>query len=233
MTATKHGPSWLKFECGQWNEIPESVATIRRIFEMAMRGSGPDDIAAKLDKANIPTIGRRRSASREWTTKMVDMLLKSQAVIGLAEDTKGNAIGCYPEIIPYGDWLFVQEIRGVRSKGRKGAVGNLFSARIACATCGTSLRFRSPTERRKVPYLVCPRRCIGQIDYQQLELWVLGYLGKRGLQTVRPVKDLVPEDVGERPLRPIAELVMRLFRERDNKELRLAVQVGLAPMALT
>lgn len=230
MTATKHGPSWLKFEDGQWSEIPESVATIRRIYDLAIKGSGPDVIAASLAEASIPTLGRRSSASQEWTTKMIDKLLRSQAVIGLAEDKLGNAIACYPDIIAYDDWLFVQEIRGVRSSGRKGTIGNLFSNRILCATCGSSLRFRPVTERRKLPYLTCPKRCIGQIDYAQLELWVLGYLGKRGLQTSRLVRSLVRESVDGRPLRPIAELAIRLFRERDNRALRLAVQVGLAQL---
>ena len=234
---SKHGPSWLICEDGEWKEIPESVAIVKRIFELACNGWGPDDIETILTPRGqmegrrfIPappptrTIGSRSTAVMKWGAGNIDKLLKNHAVYGMMDQGNGNLLGVYPEIVSYDDFMLVEELRGLRAGGPKKSISNIFSGLLFCGACKAALKFRVAKDRDHVSLVECLNGCMRQIDYLEFELWVLMSMNRKNLMTLKPVGGLVTESDRNRA---IARLYVNLRKDPNNKELRLRVYTGI------
>jgi DNA invertase Pin-like site-specific DNA recombinase len=103
---TAHCPYWLRLVDGRFEEIAERVAIVRRIFRMAIDGSGHGTIAKALNEEGVePWRG-----GNCWHPSYVAKILNNRAVVGeyqphtVAKKTKRKAIGepvpnYYPAVV--------------------------------------------------------------------------------------------------------------------------------------
>jgi DNA invertase Pin-like site-specific DNA recombinase len=77
---TAKAPGWLQLSADRkrFEPIPERVAVVKRIFEMATGGSGTYTITKTLRRDKVPTFGR----ARVWQASYIQKILSSRAVIG-------------------------------------------------------------------------------------------------------------------------------------------------------
>lgn len=76
-------PYWLKLEGGQYHPIPERVAVVQRIYQLAQDGYGHRAIAIILNKENIPSFSAdRKNASGKWGNSSIAHLLRNRSVLG-------------------------------------------------------------------------------------------------------------------------------------------------------
>lgn len=159
-------PSWLKLEGDKIVPIPERVAIVNEMFQMARSGQGYQQIAKVFTENNYKTFGQGKG----WRPAGIQSVIKSRTVIGefqphvIVEGKRvpeGEPIlDYYPAIVPPSIFAEVQHIVDKRSNHsgsyRKGLYNNLFSGVIRCQ-CGELLRFHNKGSRGQVRnYLVCP-----------------------------------------------------------------------------
>ncbi len=143
---TAMGPAWLELDKarGEWRFVPDKVATVQRVFELAASGLGAPTIASKMNDAGIPTMGK----AEYWEAGIVAAMLRNQAVIGRLVP-RNNELpikeDAYPPIVAPEVFHLVQEhINGrAANRGRTGTnVANLFAGVVRCE-CGSRMRFVS------------------------------------------------------------------------------------------
>ncbi|WP_372870910.1 recombinase family protein [Shewanella sp.] len=177
-------PTWLDWDAEQLVLKHPEVDVVRRIFELALGGSGFEQIAAILNKENIKTF--RKGVL--WRPAGVGQILKSRSVIGEYQpmtrvDGVRQPVGepipdYYPAAISVADFNRVQRLISIRNKHsgayRKGEFNYLFSGVIRCE-CGELLRYHNKgTQQQPRHYLVCPMKTAGDCDvpfirYEHLE----------------------------------------------------------------
>ena len=74
---TPVGPHWLKLVGKTWEEVPERVAIVRRIFVMREEGLGYTAIAQTLNKEGVPTA----TGKGHWASATVRDFLMSRSVL--------------------------------------------------------------------------------------------------------------------------------------------------------
>ncbi|HEV2393293.1 MAG TPA: recombinase family protein [Verrucomicrobiae bacterium] len=159
-------PSWLRLnrKAGIFEEIPEHVKTVRRIFGLSKGGMGNGSIAKLFNQEKVPGIGRVNS----WHASVVARIIINRAVLGEFQPCQyitrgkrepvGEAIPNYfPRIISdklFNTVQYRQKQRRVAGSGRRGKfVRNLFSHIAKCGFChGTMV---SVSKDPRYPQLVC------------------------------------------------------------------------------
>ncbi|EPT7033181.1 recombinase family protein [Cronobacter malonaticus] len=159
-------PSWLTLEDDKIVPIPERVAIVNEMFQMARSGQGYQQIAKVFRDNDYKTFGQ----GKVWRPAGIQSVIKSRAVIGefqphIIYDGKRipdgePIIDYYPVIVSPAIFAEVQHIVDKRSNHsgsyRKGQYNNLFSGVIRCQ-CGELLRFHNKGSKGQVRnYLVCP-----------------------------------------------------------------------------
>jgi DNA invertase Pin-like site-specific DNA recombinase len=147
---TKSAPAWLRLRADRsgWDEIPERVQTVKRIFQMARDGHGIQRITADLNGSGTPTMGR----GKRWNVSYVWLILRNRAVTGefqghVKEDGKRMPVGTpvagyFPQIINDVEFYQAQAaVEGRRlSRGRRGRhVRNLFTGILRDARDGQTM----------------------------------------------------------------------------------------------
>lgn len=161
-------PSWLTRDGDQIVPIPERVAIVNEMFEMAKSGCGYEQIAKVFLEKGYKTFGKEA----DWRPAGIQAVIKSQAVIGVFQPhviENGHRVpadepilGYYPTIVSPALFEEVQHLISKRNKHsgsyRKGTFNNLFSGVLRCQ-CGESLRYQNKG-RAGSPrnYLVCPKQ---------------------------------------------------------------------------
>ena len=150
---TTVGPAWLKLtgkaplpkenETRVWVELPDKVAVVQKVFELAIKGEGAPAISKILNDANVPTMTHK---SKFWTQGVVMAMLKNEAVYGVYQRRGGTERldDYYKPILTKADFAKAQtsiETRNHKGSGvRGGRVNNIFSGLLYCA-CSSKMRF--------------------------------------------------------------------------------------------
>ncbi len=74
---TKMGPSWLKLEGGKWKKVPEKVALVKKIFQMATQGWGVNRLVKHLNQKQILSL-----RGKKWGASSVLKILHNRSTIG-------------------------------------------------------------------------------------------------------------------------------------------------------
>ncbi len=144
---TAMGPAWLKLndERTEWLLLPDKVAAVHKVFELALEGHGGPTIARRMNELGLPVM----QSAKMWEVGVIMALLRNYAVIGRLDRKKAKADPIedyYPPIIGKEKFYKVQEMITNRRKfgaGQKGTnVANLFSGLIKCE-CGHRIRYVS------------------------------------------------------------------------------------------
>jgi DNA invertase Pin-like site-specific DNA recombinase len=152
---SKKCPGWLRAsdDRKKFEEIPDRVAVVRKIFSYADAGCGADLIARKLNSDRAQPFGK----SAGWQKSSVRKILNNRAVLGehqhmtidrgKREPTGDPDPSYFPAIIDEATFYRVQDgqaRRRIKSSGRKGLTyRNLFSGIIVCGTCGGPMHLRN------------------------------------------------------------------------------------------
>ena len=160
---TSRKPAWLDIDDGKFALNPIKAATVRRIFEMAVKGHGIGSIAKTLNREDVPPI----SKAKHWYDSYIYKILSNRACIGefqprilqietlerpgkMARKVKRfQPIGqplknYYPSVVLDEDFFKAQQALKVRSRtgGRScNGVNNLFTG-LTVAEDGTTYSLR-------------------------------------------------------------------------------------------
>lgn len=171
-------PSWLRLEDGNIVPIPERVAIINEMFQMAQTGQGYQQIAKVFIDKGYNTFGQ----GKVWRPAGIQSVIKSRALIGefqphvIHEGKRvpdGEPIlNYYPTVVSPALFAEVQHVVDKRNNHsgsyRKGLFNNIFSGVIRCQ-CGESLRFQNKGSKGKERnYLVCPMQGVTGCDLPYL-----------------------------------------------------------------
>lgn len=174
----------------KFEPIPERVGIIREIFEMKLRGHGPDTIAKDLNKSGVPWIPKNG-----WRNSYINKILRSRAVIGEYQPHIGCASNRKPTGDPIKDYypraisddLFYQvqeQMHQNRGKGgRTGKNNNIFMHIARCGDCRATMHF---IDKGKPPkggsYITCGSAQRGHncnasyhLRYNEFEKTILSY----------------------------------------------------------
>lgn len=165
-------PSWLRYEDGQYYEIPARVAAVQRVFQLAIDGYGKGRIATILNAEGIPSFKAGMGKfSGTWGTSSIDKVLTSAAVIGIYQPKSRNKatgrlepVGVpiedfYPVIVPPTTFHAARnavESRRLTKATKQSENFNVFQGVVRCIHCGAALHL---TDKGKPPkggkYLSC------------------------------------------------------------------------------
>ncbi len=125
------------------------TATLQLIFEMCLEGHSVVQIASYLNERKIPSFDGKTI----WRGARIGTLLNDEKVLGYYQPRKrdgdkrlpvGNRVKLYPAAIDAEKWVLVRDQLSARREnlvGRKShTVGNLFTHKIFCKSCGKSMR---------------------------------------------------------------------------------------------
>lgn len=153
-------PLWLKLSTDKqrFEEIPERVKVVRRVFEMAIDGYGKAATAKALTVEGIPRFKPDRVTKEKafgWGSSSIDKILNNRAVLGeyqpysvqASTDGKRQPSGepikdYYPAIIDEETFYAAQgAIAARKTEGttRQSENINLWSGIAKCAECGTAM----------------------------------------------------------------------------------------------
>lgn len=169
---TKHShPSWLRWDgtLKAYALIPERAEIVRRIFKLALSGTGKDSIAAKLNSERIPVFGW----GVRWYGSAILKLLTNRAAIGelnpnerrYSEDGRreliplGTIKNYYPAAVSARDFERVALLSKAANNPRRGRhaaspVSNILGGLARCPECGGAMT-RVNKGKGNVAYLVC------------------------------------------------------------------------------
>jgi hypothetical protein len=164
-------PAWLRLSADRtkWEEIPEAVALVRRIFSLTIAGHGAGDICKRFLVVGVPALGRRANKSgKPWSKSYIQKILCSRAVLGEHQCYEGGK-GCtrkpigepikgyYPRIINEATWHKAQAATASR-KGKPGRQGderipNIFTGLVRDSHDGANMVLkRGQDDGRWMPY---------------------------------------------------------------------------------
>lgn len=195
-------PSWLRLnvERTQFEPIPERVAVVRRMFEMAARGLGPDAIAKAFNLEGLPSWSRRKSGINAWRGTTIAKVLYRRSVLG---EFDGRAGYFGAGVIDAALWGKINSRIRRKAQGRgKGIISesNLLRGFVVSGIDGSKMILRkSGVKCRKTQkyvwhsYLVSNETISGRgshcARYDLLEnrlLWLLGILDPQVLTGEQP-----------------------------------------------
>ncbi|MCC6913201.1 MAG: recombinase family protein [Rhodospirillaceae bacterium] len=151
---TTRCPGWLRpNKDGRFDIIEARAKVIRRIYDLASKGTGQHAIAATLNKEKVPTF----STAEYWGRSYIAKLLSNPAVIGTlvphtvhysggkrVRRAEAGVLDYYPALIKRGLFDKVQALRteaGAAQRGRhaNAPLGNIFAGLARCPKCGDAL----------------------------------------------------------------------------------------------
>ena len=146
---TKTCPCWLELKDDQFHLIQERVDLVKRMYDLALNGSGYAYITKTLNNEKQPTFDSRGRTSKGWYQSYIVRILKNPSVYGrLTPHTrvKGKSVpqepieNYYPQIITQEDFFAVQAAISSR-RGKGGEIGqqvNILTNILKCGKCGGS-----------------------------------------------------------------------------------------------
>ena len=164
-------PAWLRLSADRtkWEEIPEAVSLVRRVFSLTIAGHGAGDICKTFLVKGVPALGRRANKSgKPWNKSYIQKILRSRAVLGEHQCYEGGR-GCtrkpvgepikayYPRIIDEATWHKAQAATASR-KGKPGRQGeerivNIFTGLIRDSHDGANMVLKRGQDKgRWMPY---------------------------------------------------------------------------------
>lgn len=129
-------PGWIAFDNGKPRLIPERVAVVKRILQLAADGHGRARIIQTLDRDNVPAFGERiirpdrvRSEyAGVWTKTYIGKLLRDRRLVGEFQPMRGGKpdgppiANYYPAAVTESELTLARAGQGERLNGvdRKG-----------------------------------------------------------------------------------------------------------------
>ncbi len=164
--------AWLRLakDGRRFDVIPERVAVVRGIFDMASNGRGANGIAKTLQRDGVETFGH----SQAWHVSYVKKILDNRAVLGeFAPATKRDgkrtffdAIpNYYPAIVKREKFATVQQIRKARPSYRGRSSFNVFSHLAFDRATNTTMVYINKNRNKGWHYLAPAAALRGQADY--------------------------------------------------------------------
>lgn len=137
-------PAWLRLDPKRtrFEPIPERVAVVRRMFDMAAKGMGAEAIARVLNTDGLPTWSFRKSGLKAWRGEAVATIIYGRAVLG---EFEGKA-GYFGEpVVPAELWGQVNDRTRKEAQGRgKGVIkeDNLLCGLVVSGLDGSKMILR-------------------------------------------------------------------------------------------
>lgn len=146
-------PYWLSLDDTSYKVIPERIAIIQKIFELAINGHGHRAIAKILNQEGIPAFGSiNRNEKSLWSNSSAGKILSNRALLGEYQPTNlvdgqrrevGEPIqDFYPVVISEDKFYQAQAARNIRkvSKATKPTENcNVWQGVAKCIFCGGSM----------------------------------------------------------------------------------------------
>lgn len=181
-------PNWLRLDkaTGTFQEIPEKVEVIRRIFRDYLSGMGAGGIVKALNRDNIPVFARTSRngiPAKQWHVSYIRRLLENPAVIGtysvyttehegkkkVRRQAGDPILNYFPAIIDEDTFQRAQAIRLDTPSPLRGRnanredVKNLFGGVVRCGLCSGTMHYTSKgqNKKRRYSYLVCAKARYG------------------------------------------------------------------------
>ncbi|MET3725859.1 recombinase family protein [Sphingomonas trueperi] len=172
---TSMTPAWIALDdaTGKLELIEERAAVVRRIFEMAIGGTGVEAIANTFNAEGVDTWGRGKRKAKMWHRSYIARILKNPAAIGeitlhrTAHDEEGvmsrvpqeTVRDYYPPVVSeeiFREANAAKAARGDRVRAPRALfpTQNLLAGLTACPKCGGSM-VRVMKGKRSYPSLVC------------------------------------------------------------------------------
>ena len=186
---TARAPAWLRLSDDRkgFEEIPDRVAVVKRIFREADKGMGQNAIAAMLNKEGIDTFGYGKRKAAYWHRSYVAKILKSPAVTGTlvphvnrenagkrTRDAQQPIPGYYPRIVSMAQFRRIHDRStggAVKMRSKDGKVSNVLAGLAKCPKCGGSMSRVNKGSRGGQPYVVCnAAKAKAGCDYKQVKL---------------------------------------------------------------
>ena len=164
--ATNACPGWLKAIDGQFYEVPERVAVMKRIIAERHLSLGRHEISTRLNRDRMPTFRNGDG----WHPSTIAALVRNKALIGIYQPRKADGSedgppieGFYPRIISDDDFWRAQwgPDNKLGAGGKTKGLANLLRGVCKCARCGASLVFLNTGSDR---FLVCSKARRGLCD---------------------------------------------------------------------
>lgn len=168
---TAKGRGWLKLSADRktFEPIPERVAVVRQIFELARAGKGANQIGKILREQGTAPFGRAPA----WHTSYVKKILDSRAVIGEftpAIRRNGEAKfldpipNYYPAVVSRELFATVNQMRRARPSFKGRGTFNVFS-KLAFDPKGHSMTYVNKDRAKGWHYLVSSAALIKKAEY--------------------------------------------------------------------
>ena len=208
-------PSWLRLDAKRthFEPIPERVAIVRRIFDLAAKGVGPASISRILNTERVATWSARKLKHSAWRETTVSKILFGRSVLGEFEG-RANYFG--EPVVPPELWAQVNDRTRREAQGRgKGVVteSNLLCGLVVSGLDGSKMILRrSGVRHRKTKeitwhaYLASNETIAGRsshrIKYDKVEgllLWAFSTMDPQILARARSgVRDDTQDRLDER-----------------------------------
>ena len=169
---TSKAPAWLRLQegSGAFEIVPERGALVRRMFEMALAGSGHHDIAKTFNAEGLATWGN----GAFWQRTYIAKILGNPAVIGTltphtmdysegrrARRPQEPVQGYYPSVVTNELFTEVSALRPARkSTPKRPELANVLGSLAVCPSCGATMT-RVQKGSRSAPMFVCVAAKIG------------------------------------------------------------------------
>ena len=134
-------PNWLRLnaERTHFEPIPERVELVRRMFDLAALGMGPQAIAGVLNRERMPSWSDRESEINAWRGTMIAKVIYRRSVLG---EFDGRAGYFGPAIVDPMLWAKVNSRQRREAQGRgKGIIteGNLLRGLVVSGLDGSKM----------------------------------------------------------------------------------------------
>lgn len=177
---TRQTPGWIRWsdETKAYELIPDRVAVLREIFDLADKGWSPDRIARDLNRREIETWGGRRGQRKatHWRGSYLRKIMATKAPIGFFTPTKStrdedtgarrdipaaDPVFLWPPAVDEDTyWRVARRFETTAPRGKNaGREPVSLLAGVAKCTCGsTVLRVsKGPRRSKHYAYLICAR----------------------------------------------------------------------------
>jgi DNA invertase Pin-like site-specific DNA recombinase len=247
---TSKCPEWLNVKDGKFVTIPDRVAIIKEIFEMAAGGWGKIKIMKELNRRGIPAF-----RGKLWATSSIKTLLHNRSLIGEFQPHRkpsdgrikdGEVItGYFPTVI---DENLFNAIQHTVTKAIPGPTSNknLFTGMIKCQKCGSPIHYVDKGHNWQ--YLVCSRASRGgdcdykAVRYDKIEKfffhWCINSLNIESFQDKKILGELKNLKMREISLqeqikknRIKLQNVMENFSEATDDETRVSCKALIAKIS--
>lgn len=151
-------PKWLSIVNDEFVVVPERVDTIKKIFELKLKGMGVRSITAYLNENNYKPWDNKGEVSKEWLAGTVRNHLKNIAVTGAFKNKDVFTADYYPRLVSDIEFNEVQlgfttQVQSPWNVNKRNGDNILYN--VKCMRCESSMAFA----KRKVSILACSKGC--------------------------------------------------------------------------